>query len=223
MNENVWEQIHSTRTWGKYPNEELVRFVGRNFFALPREERKEIKILELGCGQGANLWLLAKEGFDTYGIDISPSAIKKAEKYLAEAYNIKAKMEVGDIRKLPYKNNFLNLVIDCASMQHIPFTDHKVTYKEIYRVLKPSGMFWGFHIANGKDYGKLKWMDYRTYDNLPEGPLANSGITCMLSDGDLKGLLSNSGFEIMSLEKQTRTYDNQRKEIAHWIVIARRK
>lgn len=222
--EQIWEQIHSTRAWGKYPNEELVRFIGKNYFDLPVGERGKTKILEIGCGQGANLWFLAKEGFDVYGIDISLSAIKKGEKYLAEAYNnIKVKTKVGDVRNLPYKNNFFNLVIDCTAVQHIPFTDHKIAYKEIYRVLKPSGMFWCFHIAKGKGYGGIKWVGYRTYNDLPEGPLANSGITCMLSDTDLIGLLTDTGFEIVNLEKQVRTYDNQRKEIAHWIVDARIK
>ena len=57
-----------------------MRFIGRNFFKIPLDERNEIKILEIGCGQGSNLWFLAKEGFDVYGIDISPSAIQKTEK-----------------------------------------------------------------------------------------------------------------------------------------------
>ncbi len=33
----------------RYPNEELCRFMGRNFFSIPHEKRKEIKILETGC------------------------------------------------------------------------------------------------------------------------------------------------------------------------------
>ena len=34
----------------KYPNEELCRFMGRNFFSVLDEKRKGIKILEAGCG-----------------------------------------------------------------------------------------------------------------------------------------------------------------------------
>ncbi len=30
----------------KYPNEELCRFMGRNFFSIPKSKRKKIKILE---------------------------------------------------------------------------------------------------------------------------------------------------------------------------------
>ena len=53
----------------RYPNEELLRFMGRNFFAIPSELRKETRILELGCGSCANLWMLASEGFKAYGLD----------------------------------------------------------------------------------------------------------------------------------------------------------
>jgi len=35
---NVWEKIHSQREWGKYPNEELVRFIGKNFFNLSKKK-----------------------------------------------------------------------------------------------------------------------------------------------------------------------------------------
>ena len=59
----------------RYTNEELCRFMGRNFFSVSHEKRKDIKILETGCGSGANLWMITKEGFSTYGIDISQESL----------------------------------------------------------------------------------------------------------------------------------------------------
>lgn len=221
--EEVWEQIHSDRTWGKYPNEELVRFIGSNFFNLPIEERSNIKILEVGCGQGANLWFLAKEGFDVHGVDISISAIKKAGKYLKEAYNVKAKLGAEDVRNLLYKNDSFDVVVDCNMIQHISYTDHKVAYKEIYRILKPGGVFWCFHIGKGRGYGRLPWVDYRTVDSIPKGPLANTGITCLLEDRDIKNLLENTGFEILDVEKHIRTHDSQVNELIHWSVVAKKE
>ena len=46
-----------------YPNEELCRFLGRHFFSrTTREERRAIKVLELGCGSCSNLWMVARGG-----------------------------------------------------------------------------------------------------------------------------------------------------------------
>jgi len=91
-----------------YPNEELLRFIGSHFFQVPFGNRKEIRVLELGCGSCANLWMLAKEGFSTYGIDISKEAIKLGEEMLKH-WRVagQAQLNVGDMMDLPYEENFL--------------------------------------------------------------------------------------------------------------------
>ena len=64
-----------------YPNEELLRFLGVNFFSKSeKKDRKKIKVLEIGCGCCANLWMISKEGFDAYGIDISKEAALEISK-----------------------------------------------------------------------------------------------------------------------------------------------
>src|SRR5262249_61470196 len=93
----VWEDIFRSSDWGKYPPEELIRFVARNYFRAP--DRKQVKILEVGCGTGANVWFAAREGFDAYGIDGSPTAIRKAEQRFQKE-GLTATWKVGDFVKL---------------------------------------------------------------------------------------------------------------------------
>jgi len=130
-----------------YPNEELLRFMGRRFFSIPKNKRRKIKILELGCGSGANLWMIAKEGFKCYGIDISKEGLKLCLRMLRK-YRVKAQVLVGDMRKLPYINDFFDAVIDIVSLQHLLFSEHILVYREIKRVLKPEGVF--FFLSFGK-------------------------------------------------------------------------
>jgi len=84
-----------------YPNEELLRFMGRNFFGLNRRDRSRVKILEVGSGTCSNLWMIAKEGFDAYGIDLSEKSAALGERMLAH-WETRAHLEVGSMTKLPY-------------------------------------------------------------------------------------------------------------------------
>jgi SAM-dependent methyltransferase len=53
------------------------------------------RILELGCGDGALSCLLASEGFDVTGVDISPGMIEEARRR-AESESSPARFEVAD-------------------------------------------------------------------------------------------------------------------------------
>jgi len=63
-----------------YPNEEFLRFMGRNFFSTPMQERQSKSILEIGCGSCSNLWVVAHEGFSAFGIDLSSQSNRVGSK-----------------------------------------------------------------------------------------------------------------------------------------------
>lgn len=43
----VWDNIFKNKEWGKYPNEELIRFIARNFYKVKDRKQKNI---------GGGLW-----------------------------------------------------------------------------------------------------------------------------------------------------------------------
>jgi len=227
---NIWEEIHLTREWGRYPNEELVRFIGKNFFQIPKNLRKNIKILELGTGQGANVWFLMRENFDVYGIDISSSALKKMEKRLKEegfylsANEFKKKFKVGDIRKIPFDNSFFDVVLDIATVYCVKFSEHEKVYQEIYRVLKKGGFFFSFHLLkNSWGFDESNLIDKDTVKNVKEGPLSGLGIQHFADYDDLITLLKDNGFQIIESEMLTRTYQNRTKKINWAIIVAKKR
>jgi 2-polyprenyl-3-methyl-5-hydroxy-6-metoxy-1,4-benzoquinol methylase len=71
----AWEEIHKSRKLGKYPPEELVRFVARKYYKV--SSREAFRFFDLGCGLGAASWYLAREGFTVFGIDGSKSSIER--------------------------------------------------------------------------------------------------------------------------------------------------
>ena len=91
--------LNAQRRW---PNEEFCRFMGRNFFVKPGEERKSTRILEVGCGTGANLRLLVEEGFDAYGIELSQEAVGQVPDLLGirDGYNVVC----GNMMELPWQH-----------------------------------------------------------------------------------------------------------------------
>lgn len=127
----------------KYPNEELCRFMGRNYFHINRSQRKNIKILEAGCGTGGNLCMLADEGFNTYGIDFSSESIKVLKKILLKK-KLKANLFVGNMIKLPFKSNIFNAVVDIFSSTHLNKKNGKKFIRETSRVLKKNGLFFSY-------------------------------------------------------------------------------
>lgn len=48
---------------GGYPSEQIICFAARNYY---EEDRKQVKILDFGCGGGSHTWYLVREGFDAY-------------------------------------------------------------------------------------------------------------------------------------------------------------
>lgn len=136
----VWEKVFSDQEWGKYPPEDFIRFIARNFYNV--ENRKEIKILEVGCGPGANLWFLAREGFEISGIDGSQTAITQAGSRLnTECPNWRGALTVGDISVLPYPNDCFDAVVDIECVYCNTYATSKQIYCEMARVVRGGGSF----------------------------------------------------------------------------------
>jgi SAM-dependent methyltransferase len=58
------------------------------------------RVIDLGCGTGANAIWLVQQGFETTGMDISPLAIERARKRAAEA-GTQVRLVAGDVLEPP--------------------------------------------------------------------------------------------------------------------------
>lgn len=214
--DNTWEEIHKSQEWGKYPSEDIIRFVARNYY---NKERKNIKILDFGCGAGANTWYLAREGFDTYAFDGSASAVMKAKAYLAKE-NLEAHFEVADALDISYENNFFDCIIDSAVVYANTIKNITDMYKKIYDLLVPAGKLFatGLFTPNTAGYGTGILLEKNTFKDLTEGALAGRGTVHFFEKEEILELLDSIGFHNINIDETKRT--DRGKIVEYWIVSA---
>lgn len=183
---------------GGDPSEHIIRFVARNYY---KRNRSEVKILDFGCGVGANTWYLAREGFDTYAFDISESAIKKLNARM-EAEGLTVQSFVADGLTLPYNNNTFDAIIDSASIFSNPIADIMKMYRKCYALLVDGGKFMTVVFTRETTgYGTGREVEPGSYDEIQEGPLQSFGIRHFFEADEFRNCLQEAGFENISIEK----------------------
>ena len=73
-------------------------------------------------GQG-NLWMLAHEGFDTYGVDFSPTSIKLAKSSLKKKIKSKIKSSRYEINQV--SDNYFDVILMFSSC-HLNANENKL-------------------------------------------------------------------------------------------------
>jgi 2-polyprenyl-3-methyl-5-hydroxy-6-metoxy-1,4-benzoquinol methylase len=215
----IWEKVFLETPWGKYPGESLIQFIARNFY---NSNRSEVKILEVGCGPGANIWYMAKENFVPYGIDGSETAIIQAKRRLAEE-GLNGNLMVGDIVSLTYQNDFFDAVLDCECLYANNLENTYKILSEIDRVLKPGGLFYSRTLSDkiyiGKNYTKV---DEKSYTDISDGPISGKGFARLMDLDDIKKVYG-SRFDIISIDKLEYTKGYMEQTISEYIIICKKK
>ena len=125
--------------------------------------KKDMKILDVGCGYGRTLSELYEFGYkNLYGVDFSENMIKRAK---ANNPNTDFEVNEGD---LPYKNDTFDSVILFAVLTCISDDDtQRDLIQEIYRVLKPNGIIYvNDFLLNDDERNINRYNAYRNkYDN----------------------------------------------------------
>lgn len=87
--------------------------------------------------EGFGEWFI-KRGYKYYGVDISKEVVKLAKRKFSTRTDVR-NFIVGDIRDLPFKDNFFDIVVSMGTIEHI--RENAKAVEEAYRVLKPGGIF----------------------------------------------------------------------------------
>ena len=98
------------------------------------------EILDVGCGHGRHALVLAEQGYKVTGVDLSGRFIRMAEEE-AKRRRLEAHFEVGDMRKLSYKDNFEGVYSYFTSFGYFPHRENIKVLEGVARALRKGGRF----------------------------------------------------------------------------------
>jgi SAM-dependent methyltransferase len=189
--DDIWEENYSKgHALNKYPYGEFVSvfFNSLKYAVTPVE-----KILEVGCGAGNNLWFLGELGFNTYGIDGSETAVKKA-KDACQLRGVESDIRHGYFEALPFEDGTMDVVIDRESIYCGTREAIGKSLQEVNRVLKTGGVFITFRfndknptlelLNEGVIFGDR--LEEGSYTNISSGTFHGIGVVNFVSLEELK-------------------------------------
>ena len=129
--------------WGRY----TLRGMNRDHQSLVQFGLAEVPVeadatcLDVGCGGGKTLSVLAKEAFrgNVYGVDISKTSVRQSKKLNKKAVRSgQMTIDLADVHALPFDNDAFDLVTAVETFYF--WQDKPSALREIARVLKKSGI-----------------------------------------------------------------------------------
>lgn len=216
-NDDKWDNLHSyERFRPKYPSDHVVRFTFTQF-SRELDKRKDIKILDLGCGAGRHTIFLAQEGFETYATDFSEEGLNHLKKSLTYK-RLTATLQKADMEKQPFVDNFFDGIISFGVFYYNNLEGYKNAISETYRILKKGGR--ALVITRTTDdyrYGKGMELEKNTFLLYLEDTNEKNMTNHFLDRDEIKELFGK--FNIINVEKTETTFSNSEKKNSDWIII----
>lgn len=221
-NLEVWEKIFQENEWGKYPSVPVIRFIAKNFYK--EKNRKDIKILEIGSGTGANLWFCAREGFCVIALEGSQTAVERMKNRFKEE-NLTDYLLDSKIGNYLYtldeiEDNSIDAIIDSESLCCNSFDNSKKIIKKCFDKLKNNGVMMSLTFSEGTWGFDEEEVDYHAILPL-KGPMANKGFTRYCTKEDIDKLYKLENSVIEKVERQEYYYDEE-SVVKEWIIEIRK-
>jgi len=216
-----WEERYAANTHlSVWPWSDVVSLVHRH--CKPVISAGGGRVLELGCGAGANIPLFCALNIDYYAVEGSPTIVRQLhERYPDRVKNIVCSDFTMD---QPFAAGF-DLVVDRAALTHNNTASIKNALQIAFDALAPGGTFIGvdWFSTNYSDFSMGDTVDDAfTKTNIATGSFSGVGKVHFSDETHLRDLFSQ--FEIIFLEeKLTRRLEPpDQHQFASWNIVARK-
>jgi SAM-dependent methyltransferase len=155
--QQIWDREHKNPTVLKQmDSSESSSGVQKFWNYLVAENLPRSRGIEMGCGKGRNVILLAQQGVEMHGFDFSPVAIDEAKRRAQEVHADTAAFQVADATdRWPYESDSFDFGIDCFASTDIESPEGRAfAISEMYRVLKPGGLLLAYLLSIDDEYHK---------------------------------------------------------------------
>lgn len=170
------------------------------------------KVLELGCGVGAQSVILARHspGAEITSVDISPASIAAAREAVDREGFANVTFQVADIFDLPFPEESFDHVFICFVLEHLPQPERALAVAR--RMLRPGGTLTVIEGDHGSAYYHPgNELSQRTIDCLVEVQKASGGDA--LIGRRLYPLITGAGFQRVSVSPRTVYVDGSRPDL----------
>jgi len=130
-----------------------------------------MRVLDAGCGGGRNLTYLLRQGYDVFATDVDPSAVARVRQLASSlAPGLPSTNFVASpVERMPFADAFADAVLSSAVL-HFARDDEQfgAMVAEMWRVLKPGGVFWSRLASTIGIADRIRPLDGR-WSLLPDG------------------------------------------------------
>ena len=159
------------------------------------------RVLDLGCGGGRHLVVLAAAGHQAVGMDVAPRGLEISGERLARR-DLSSELVLGDFRApLPFQDAAFDAVVSIKAVNHGTSEEVRGVFAEITRITRQGGRFMGSVISTlDARYGDGRKVGEHTFvhDRPPESGVVHH----YFSEAELRELLS--GFTTVDLSLMER-------------------
>jgi sarcosine/dimethylglycine N-methyltransferase len=150
------------------------------------------RVLDIACGFGGTLRILARMGCEARGIDISENCVDHSRAAADEAgLGDQVDVAVGDFHNIDSEADTWDAVICQEAIIHS--ADRPTVFAEVYRVLKPGGTFAFSDILTGEDADA----------SMVAAAFARIGARVGATVGDYEAMAGAAGFDVKFVEERS--------------------